>query len=91
MIAVKKVEQRWSSKEQCDTLQKQFENEVTLLMGLKHPNIVELIGYCYEMQHVRSPHNGTYIFGWQVDSLLCLEFLSEGSLDKRISGMNSNI
>jgi serine/threonine protein kinase len=91
MIAVKKVEQRWSSKEKCEILQKQFENEVNLLMELKHENIVELLNYCYEMHHERLPHNGKYIFCWQIDSLLCLEFLPEGSLDKRISGMKSNI
>jgi serine/threonine protein kinase len=86
MIAVKKVESMLGSKEQCERAKKQFENEVNLLMRLKHPNIVQLLGHCYETHHIRWLHDGKYIICWQIDSLLCLEFLPE-SLNGRISGM----
>jgi hypothetical protein len=56
-------------------------------MKLKHPNIVRLLGYCYEMQNVRTLHEGKFIFVWSTESLLCLECLPMGSLDRYISGM----
>jgi hypothetical protein len=56
-------------------------------MKLKHPNIVQLVGYCYETQHVYNNHEGNSIFAWNTQCLLCLECLPKGSLDKYISGM----
>ncbi|XP_037444561.1 putative receptor-like protein kinase At4g00960 isoform X2 [Triticum dicoccoides] len=79
MVAVKKLVQSMSSS------QEQFENEVNLLMKLKHTNIVQLLGYCYETQHLRKLHEGKFIFAWNTECLLCLECLPKGSLDKYIS------
>ena len=88
LIAVKKVETMCSTKELCEESTKLFENEFTLLMGLEHPNIVQLKEYCYEKKHVPSVLGN---FCWQIDTLLCLEYLPKGSLDNHISGMISNI
>ncbi|XBI86487.1 hypothetical protein VPH35_094432 [Triticum aestivum] len=84
MVAVKKLAQSMSNSLE------QFENEINLLMKLKHPNIVQLVGYCYETQHLRNYHEGKFIFAWNTECLLCLEFLPKGSLDKYISGMPFN-
>ncbi|KAM0928611.1 hypothetical protein ACQ4PT_002585 [Festuca glaucescens] len=84
-VAVKKLVQPTSIA--CN----QFENEVNFLMKLKHPNIVRLIGYCYEMQNVRTLHEGKFVFVWSTESLLCLECLPMGSLDRYISDASSGI
>ncbi|XP_037470780.1 putative receptor-like protein kinase At4g00960, partial [Triticum dicoccoides] len=70
---------------------RQFENEVNLLMNLKHPNIVRLVGYCYETQHLPMLHEGKIFFDWITESLLCLECLPNGSLYKHISGASSGL
>ncbi|XBH74852.1 hypothetical protein VPH35_101723 [Triticum aestivum] len=85
MVAVKKIVQSVSSSHE------QFENEVNLLMKLKHPNIVRLLGYCYETQHLRKLHEGKFIFVWYTECLLCLEYLPKGSLDKYISDASSGL
>lgn len=84
MVAVEKLVQSMSSSRE------QFENEVNLLMKLKHTNIVQLLGYCYETQHLRKLHEGKFIFAWNTECLLCLECLPKGSLDIYISGMAFN-
>jgi serine/threonine protein kinase len=81
VIAVKKFVQSISSS------QEQFENEVNLLRKLEHTNIVRLIGFCYETQPLQKRHEGRFSFAWEVECLLCLEYLHKGSLDKYISGM----
>jgi serine/threonine protein kinase len=83
IIAVKKLVQALPSL----SSHKQFENEVNLLMKLKHPNIVRLVGYCYETQHLHTPHEKKFVFAENIETLLCLECLPNGSLDKHISGM----
>uniref|UniRef100_A0ACD6A7T8 Uncharacterized protein n=1 Tax=Avena sativa TaxID=4498 RepID=A0ACD6A7T8_AVESA len=57
----------------------------------KHSNIVRLVGYCYEMQTVRTFHEGKFIFTWSTESLLCLECLPMGSLDMYISDASSGL
>jgi serine/threonine protein kinase len=81
MIAVKKLVQSISG------CQDQFENEVNLLMKLKHPNIVQLVSYCYETQHLHNHYEGKSIFAENTQCLLCLEYLPNGSLEKYITGM----
>uniref|UniRef100_A0ACD5WD24 Uncharacterized protein n=2 Tax=Avena sativa TaxID=4498 RepID=A0ACD5WD24_AVESA len=85
IVAVKKFVQPTSIS--CN----QFENEVNFLMQLKHSNIVRLVGYCYEMQTVRTFHEGKFIFTWSTESLLCLECLPMGSLDMYISDASSGL
>ncbi|KAI4986742.1 hypothetical protein ZWY2020_019372 [Hordeum vulgare] len=85
MVAVKKLVQSLSRS------QKQFENEVNLLMEPKHPNIVRIVAYCYETQHLRNHHEGKIVFAGNTECLLCLEFLPRGSLDKYISGASSGL
>jgi serine/threonine protein kinase len=81
MIAVKKLVQSISGS------QKPFENEINLLMKLKHPNIVQLVSYCYETQHLHNNFEGKLIFAENTQCLLCLEYLPNGSLEKYITGM----
>lgn len=68
---------------------KHFENEVYHLTRLKHENIVRIVGYCYEIQHILIEHNKKIRFAEMPQRLLCLEFLPKGSLEKHISGMSN--
>ncbi|KAK1612496.1 hypothetical protein QYE76_036169 [Lolium multiflorum] len=85
MVAIKKF------LELMPNFMKQFKNEVDLLVTLKHPNIVRLIGYCYETQNVHMDHNGKFIFAEKTQCLLCLEYLPKGSLDRYISDESSGL
>ena len=66
---------------------KEFKNEIYNLAMLKHENIVQVLGYCYEIEkkimeidgqkfHVEEPHRA-----------ICLEYLHNGSLEGHLSGM----
>jgi serine/threonine protein kinase len=63
----------------------QFKNEFDNLMRLKHPNIVRLVGYCFEIKHEYMKCKG--VFGEEIHRALCFEYLSGGSLDNHIYGM----
>ncbi|VAI18405.1 unnamed protein product [Triticum turgidum subsp. durum] len=64
---------------------KQFQNECTNLMRVRHQNIVRLVGYCHEIRHKCVEHNGKYVFAMVEDRALCFEYLEGGSLDKHLS------
>jgi len=84
-IAVKKL--TWTTSGLQD---KQYENEAGHLMSLKHPNIVQLVGYCSETENelVQLP-NGKYVYAEKPKRLLCLEYMPNGSLCKHLSGMTT--
>lgn len=83
VVAVKKLVRAMPN------LQKQFENEINLLMKLHHQNIVRSVGYSYETQHLHKQHEGEIVCARNTESSLCLEYLTNGSLDNHISGMKS--
>uniref|UniRef100_J3N6Y3 non-specific serine/threonine protein kinase n=1 Tax=Oryza brachyantha TaxID=4533 RepID=J3N6Y3_ORYBR len=61
----------------------QFKNEVNNLMGLEHENIVRLLGSCNDVRLVAAQTAGHFV---QIEeNLLCLEYLSNGSLDGKLS------
>ncbi|XP_052136831.1 cysteine-rich receptor-like protein kinase 37 isoform X2 [Oryza glaberrima] len=62
---------------------KQFKNEVNHLLGLKHQNIVQLLGYCDERQErlIYDEYQRKYICAEVQEKLLCYEYMPEGSLD----------
>lgn len=49
--------------------EEQFRNEVTILSGLKHKNLVKLDGYCVHQNR---------------EGLLCYEYLPDGNLEDRL-------
>ncbi|KAJ0663471.1 putative protein kinase RLK-Pelle-RLCK-VIIa-2 family [Helianthus annuus] len=53
---------------------RQWQTEVDCLGKIQHPNLVKLIGYCYE-QHGNESHR-----------LLVYEYMANGSLDHHLSG-----
>ncbi|VAI54606.1 unnamed protein product [Triticum turgidum subsp. durum] len=59
-------------------------NEVGNLLKVKHPNIIQLLGYCYEIQNELIEHNGANQFSQHIYRVLCFEYLQGGSLDKHL-------
>ncbi|XP_066357587.1 probable disease resistance protein At5g63020 isoform X2 [Miscanthus floridulus] len=84
MIAVKKFIIKRQLRNP-DDQEMQFKNEVVALMSLRHPNIVRCVGYCFETSKKVVPYNGTFVLAEsQQEMLLCLEYLTMGSLDEHL-------
>ena len=65
---------------------KEFDNEFRNLREIRHPNVVRLLGYCYESRHKFVKHNGDLVRAQEIERALCFEYMQGGSLDKHISG-----
>ncbi|KAF6991104.1 hypothetical protein CFC21_008221 [Triticum aestivum] len=63
----------------------QFKQEFNNLMMLNHPNIIRLVGYCYETQHQHMEFQGKLIFVEMTYRALCFEYMHKGSLQKYLS------
>ncbi|XP_048549498.1 uncharacterized protein LOC125529131 isoform X6 [Triticum urartu] len=81
IIAVKKLRELHQNDET-------FQNEITYLMGTKHENVVQFVGYCaestWELREYPSG-SGKHILAEMPNRLLCFEYVSNRSLDKHIS------
>ncbi|XP_039776668.1 putative cysteine-rich receptor-like protein kinase 12 isoform X2 [Panicum virgatum] len=65
---------------------KQFQNEFYNLTKLKHQNVVQILGYCYEIE--KNPFimpDGSKVFVDETHIALCFEYLHNGSLEKHLS------
>ncbi|VAH24518.1 unnamed protein product [Triticum turgidum subsp. durum] len=71
--------------------EKKFANEVQNIMGLEHENIVKMVAYCREPNNKLVQINERYITAEITDTLLCHEYLPQGSLDKNLFGESSII
>ncbi|XBI60640.1 hypothetical protein VPH35_041549 [Triticum aestivum] len=69
----------------------QFIREFKNLMVLKHPNIVRLVGYCYETQRQHADFEGTIVFAKTTHKALCFEYMPEGSLRKHLSDESNGL
>ena len=66
-----------------------FRREVGSLMRIKnHPNLVRFLGFCSNTARVAKEKTGSEetIYPQIMDRLLCFEYISNGSLDKHITG-----
>ena len=66
--------------------EERFENELSCHLGLKHKNIVRLLGYCDEAQSEMLEHNGKMVLAQKPERLLCIEYLRGGNLAAYITG-----
>ncbi|KAF7035156.1 hypothetical protein CFC21_046071 [Triticum aestivum] len=66
---------------------KRFQNELSSLMGIKHQNVVQLIGYCAEtsFEMVNLQGSGKHIMDEIPKRLLCFEYVGNKSLHYYIS------
>ena len=93
VIAVKKIFDRHLLGLDSNNNNKQSENEITCLMGVRHQNVVQLVGYCAQtrLEVMKLPSaRGEHVDHVMVEiraCLLCFEFHCKGSLDKHVSGM----
>ncbi|XP_066334987.1 uncharacterized protein [Miscanthus floridulus] len=62
-----------------------FHDEFDKLKSLSHPNIVQLIGYCYETHREYIEHEGVLVHAEKIYRALCLEYLHKGSLQNHLS------
>jgi coatomer subunit beta' len=66
--------------------EQRFQNELSCLMGLKHKNIVRLLGYCVEAQSEMEDFNGKMVLVEMRQMLLCFEYPRGGGLAAYITG-----
>ena len=62
---------------------KLFQNEFYNLTKLKHQNVVQILGYCYEIEN--KPFimpDGSKVFVNEIRGALCLEYMHNGSLQR---------
>jgi len=66
--------------------EERFRNELSCHMGLKHKNIVRLLGYCAEAQSEMLELEGKMMLEEKLERLLCSEYMRGGNLDAYITG-----
>ncbi|KAK1625925.1 hypothetical protein QYE76_000240 [Lolium multiflorum] len=66
---------------------KLFRRELTSLMKISHENVIRFFGFCsHEYQKlIKQDGSGKLILASVLERLLCLEYISNGSLDKHIT------
>ncbi|KAF7069146.1 hypothetical protein CFC21_074811 [Triticum aestivum] len=77
-VAVKKLSNAYMH-------EREFHQEVECLMRVKHKNIVRFLGYCADTQGTMASYNGKLVMEEVHQSLLCFEYIPNGSLDKYIT------
>ena len=68
--------------------EKLFHREVNSLLMAKHKNIVRFLGFCANTEQVAMKIEGKreYIYAEIRERLLCFEYISNGNLQKYITG-----
>jgi coatomer subunit beta' len=81
-VAVKKIMSSMTIDERL------FRREVDSLMEVNHQNIVKFLGFCSHTVHttVKNPESRGYIYAEKRERLICFEYISNGSLNKHITG-----
>jgi coatomer subunit beta' len=72
--------------QELDMDEKNFNQEISSLIKVKHKNIVRFLGYCADTQGKLEKYGRKMIMADIRQRLLCFEFLPNGALDKHISG-----
>lgn len=86
VIAVKKLHNRFdSSGKKLSNDEALFKSELMNLFRVQHPNLIRLVGYCYETQNIFMEIDGKGIFAFREEKVLCLEYMQGGSLTDKIS------
>ncbi|KAK1680103.1 hypothetical protein QYE76_040951 [Lolium multiflorum] len=70
---------------------KEFLKEFRNLRSLKHENVVELVGFCNEMEEVLTEHEGKQVLATKIHTALCFQYVNNGSLQKHISDESTGL
>ncbi|VAI26331.1 unnamed protein product [Triticum turgidum subsp. durum] len=62
-----------------------FDNEFRNLKKVQHKNVIQMIGYCYEISHRDVEYQGQFVWAQVIDRALCFEYIKGGSLVSHIS------
>lgn len=84
VIAVKKLQENAPM-----PADKTFKKEVHNVMALKHENIVQIVGYCSETSKKLVQFDKRYIQADINESLICYEYLPNGTLKENLFGENA--
>ncbi|XP_037482660.1 cysteine-rich receptor-like protein kinase 25 [Triticum dicoccoides] len=68
-----------------------FKKEVQNIMVLEHENIVKFLAYCREGQNRLVQSNGRHIIAEITETLLCYEYVPNGSLEQKLFGESIDI
>ncbi|CAN6210180.1 unnamed protein product [Urochloa humidicola] len=79
VIAVKKIYHGFQMDEDS------WSDELNRVIGITHPNVVQLIGYCAENKMETVTERGRMIVAEMPSRFLCFEYLSNGCLQEYIS------
>ncbi|KAM0896557.1 hypothetical protein ACQ4PT_023111 [Festuca glaucescens] len=63
----------------------ELQNEIKILMRIRHQNILQLVGYCCEKEELVVPFEGKLVVAVEIHNALCFEYLGGGSLEQYIS------
>jgi serine/threonine protein kinase len=83
-VAVKRIMNKHTVDE------KLFYREVDSLLTIDHPNVVQFLGFCASTDQTAIKLKGSrrHIYAEIRERLLCFEYMSNGSLQKYITGMS---
>ncbi|KAL6638883.1 hypothetical protein ACP70R_023519 [Stipagrostis hirtigluma subsp. patula] len=65
--------------------EQQFQKEFNNLARLQHQNIVQLVGYSFEIQKKEVEYNGRTVLAEEIYRSLCFEYMQNGNLEKYLS------
>lgn len=71
--------------------EKTFHNEVEKIMALKDENLVEVVGFCSEVQEQLVLSEETYVPVDITANFLCYQYFPNGNLDDYLFGMKCTI
>jgi interleukin-1 receptor-associated kinase 1/coatomer subunit beta' len=63
-----------------------FRKELENLRRLNHPNIIQLLGYCYEIEQEFLKHKGRLVVADKITRALCFEYMHNTSLQGHLDG-----
>jgi serine/threonine protein kinase len=66
--------------------EEEFKKEFQNLRRLNHPNIVQLLGYCYEKKFEFIEYKGMSILVDKIVRALCFDYMHNGSLQQHLDG-----
>jgi serine/threonine protein kinase len=68
-----------------------FQDELKIMTKLRHQNVVQLVGYCHDIQEIPRMHEGKWIVANKISRALCLEHMPNGNLHELLSGNDSYV